>query len=424
MPRLNRLFLMLPVLIARIDQLVNAQIDAVLHHPKVQLLEASWRGLHLLADCRSNRVRIRLLDLRFDEIHHDLERALDPEFSELFGKIYSEEFDHAGGEPFGLLIGDYAIDFQQPMQMAALRGLSQISASAFAPFVCGVSATTFGIDRFSDLVPAGNSEALLQAGTHQALQSLRQLDNSRFLAIALPRIRLRQCWGHEPPFDGGIPYHEQCRQVDDYLWGNAAFALAAMLAREFQDTGWFAQATGTPQGDPANGRISVIGGCSAAHGDIAFSALPITDVIITDRTAHELGSNGFIAVAQGWSRQVGAFHSLPALHAATHLQHMLCASRIAHHLKIMMRDRIGSHATADDCERLIDSWLKQYTSASNSTDSLTRARFPLAVAKADICEEKSRPGHYRCTLRLQLHHDTCEIESEIQLTTELIRVAA
>lgn len=422
---------MLPVLVARIDQLIGIQIDSVLHHSRLQQLEAAWRGLHLLvlSGAGYGKVRIKLLDIRFNEMRYDLERALDPDHSELFNKICSQEFDHPGGEPFGLLIGDYAIDPDQPTQLTTLRVFSQVAASAFVPFVCGAAPAIFDIDCFSELTLAGCNEALLQPAGRRVLQTLRDFDNSRFLALALPRIHLRQCWGQQPPFAGGIHYREHCRGIEDYLWGSAAFALATVLMREFQHTGWFTRSgalrdafRGTFGGElgfhvPAHGPVT-------PNGDTTFAPLPLTDVVITDAVARQIAAQGFISLSQCWNTELGVFVNMPTLHQATCMMHMLCASRIAHHLKAMMRDKIGSHATATDCERLIDNWLRQYTSASRGTDPATQARYPLAAARVSIDEDLYVPGHYRCTLWLTLHRNNDDIESEIRLTTELIRLAA
>lgn len=435
MPRTDFIMSMLPVLIARVDQLLGSQIDNILHHSRFQQLEAAWRGLQLLAltGASYSTVRVKLLDIRFNEMRHDLERALDADHSELFSKICSQEFDHAGGEPFGLLIGDYAIDPNQTLQMTTLRAFSHIAASAFVPLVCSVAPAIFDMEQFSDLTVASCNKALLQPAGQRLLQSLREFDGSRFLALALPRFLLRQCWGHQPPFSGGIHYREHCRNIDNYLWGNVAFALASVLMREFHHTGWFTQ-TGAPRDTFAGTFGSVFGnepdtqtpahGPITLNGDTAFAPLPLTDVVITDGVARELAANGFISLSQCWNTSLGAFLHMPSLHHSTCLLHMLCASRIAHHLKTMMRDKIGSHATASDCERLIDNWLRQYTSANRGNDPATQARYPLAAARVIIDEDLYVPGHYRCTLWLTLHKNNSDSESEIRLTTELIRPAA
>lgn len=421
---------MLPVLIVRLDQLIAAQLDLVLHHPRLQQLEGAWRGLHLLAvnTAGTDRARVKLLDIRFDEIHHDLERALEPDHSQLFNKIHSNEFDHAGGEPFGLLVGDYVIDHRQSSQLNTLRAFSQIAATAFAPFVCAASPAIFGIKHFVDMNVAAGCRILFQHASYRALLQLKQHEDSRFLALVLPRIRLRQCWGEIPSCStlnsSILNYRERCRDSNDYLWGNAAFALAAVIMREFCRDGWFTQTRGAPRNEATGGIVDQLDLYAPAHDDTAFAPLPITEVVITDHSTRALAAAGFIGLSQCWNTRLGVFLNLPSLHDTTQLQHVLCASRIAHHLKSMMRDRVGSLASAADCESLIDDWLRQYTTAAQGADFVTQARYPLSAARVTVEEDTSAPGHYHCTLRLHLHHQPDEIESEIRLTTELIHQVA
>jgi len=402
---------MLPLLIAKLDRLIGAQLDCLLHHPQLQRLESIWRSLHLLTtDTATTRnVRLKLLDIRFEEITRDLDRALEYEQSQLFFKIHSNEFDHAGGEPFGLLLGDYQIDLQQRTQLDTLQRLSQITASAFAPFVCAATLALTDPD-----------------SSH--LRQLRANANSRFLALVVPRIALRALWGARQHISGSLYYRERATQAADYLWGNAAFALAAVLIREFDNSGWFADARSSTWSAP-----------TFAHGINAFAPLPLTDVIITEQRQRLLATMGLISLAHCWNTALCEFPAMPSLYTpagtgerlsnsalqlAAQLPLMLCASRFAHCIKAMMREKIGSFASAADCERHIDSWLRQYTIASANHDSATLARFPLRAANVTIGEDKSQPGRYWCTISLTPHHRIDGVDAHIRLTSELARLIA
>ena len=144
--------------IADIDHLINDQLNAIIHHRKFQTLEASWRGLWYLAvqaDGIKN-IKIKVLDASWAEVSRDMARALEFDQSQLFKKIYSEEYGTPGGEPYGVIIGDYEIS-HKPRQdlkqddLATLAGISQVSAAAFAPFIASASAELFGLDNFSEL---------------------------------------------------------------------------------------------------------------------------------------------------------------------------------------------------------------------------------------------------------------------------------
>src|SRR4029077_7412454 len=97
--------------IARLDELVATQLNAVLHHPAFQKLEASWRGLSYLVNRlpENASVKIRVLSVTWADLVQDQSRALEFDQSQLFRKVYEAEFGHPGGEPFGILFGDYEI---------------------------------------------------------------------------------------------------------------------------------------------------------------------------------------------------------------------------------------------------------------------------------------------------------------------------
>ncbi len=72
--------------IATLDELINEQLKAILHHPALNKLEASWRGLDLLINaCEdSKKIKIRVLDINWREITRDIERSLEFDQSQLF----------------------------------------------------------------------------------------------------------------------------------------------------------------------------------------------------------------------------------------------------------------------------------------------------------------------------------------------------
>jgi len=426
------------LLIAVLDRRIGSQLDCVLHHPVLQRLESAWRSLLLLMAfvAKTSNVRLKLLDIGFDEIAHDLDRALEYEHSQLYFKIHSNEFDQPGGEPFGLLLGDYKIDPQQRMRIDTLQRLSQIAAAAFAPFVCATQLDA------TDPAHADSVMTALREGTsrwpdYAALRQLRSSDNSRFLALVGPRIGLRALWGAQRHVSGSLHYQERCLHIDDYLWGNAAFALAATLIQEFNRCGWFAEARSCDLRIPGFDHDEFSQNLFTQQ-KYSLAPLPLTDIIITDQRQRILAAMGFISLAQCWNTACCEFPTMPSLYAAPasadsraaaaiqlacQLPMMLGASRFAHCIKVMMREKIGSFATAADCERHIDNWLRQYTIASNGHDAATLTRFPLQDANVTINEDRSQPGRYWCTISLTPHHRIDGVDAQIRLTSELVRMA-
>ena len=99
---------------AEIDTALNTQLNLVLHHVEFQALEASWRGLHFLVRNVDSDplLKIRLFDISQRELGRTLRkfRGTAWDQSPIFKKVYEEEFGQFGGEPFGLLVGDYYFD--------------------------------------------------------------------------------------------------------------------------------------------------------------------------------------------------------------------------------------------------------------------------------------------------------------------------
>src|SRR6201992_660947 len=94
--------------VAEIDELLSDQLNAIMHDPAFQALEASWSGLHdmVFGTETSTRLKLRLLNVTKKELLKDLESAVDHDMSVLFKKIYEEEYGTFGGHPYSLLIGD------------------------------------------------------------------------------------------------------------------------------------------------------------------------------------------------------------------------------------------------------------------------------------------------------------------------------
>ncbi|MEO0443685.1 MAG: type VI secretion system contractile sheath large subunit, partial [Pseudomonadota bacterium] len=128
--------------ICKLDHLINDQLNAIIQHRKFKTLEASWRGLDYLAKqvLGTKNIKIKVLDVAWHEVVRDMERALEFDQSQLFQKIYNEEYGSPGGEPYGVLIGDYEINHRPTAEhphddLSALAGIAQVAAASFAPFI-------------------------------------------------------------------------------------------------------------------------------------------------------------------------------------------------------------------------------------------------------------------------------------------------
>ena len=226
--------------IAAIDAMVSAQVDAILHHARLRKLEGTWRGVTWLAEGveLSNRLKIKILNIGWPEICRDLERAIEFDQSQLFRKVYEEEFGMPGGEPYGLLVVDHEVRHRPSAEfrtddVSALAALSGVAAAAFSPVMIGASPALLEADNFTDLATSTDLAAPLRNTEHARWRSLASRADMRFVGVALPRVLARPPWQDDGTRDDGFRYAEYTPTNDDRVWMNAGFAFASVVARAF-----------------------------------------------------------------------------------------------------------------------------------------------------------------------------------------------
>lgn len=430
--------------IARIDHLINDQLNRMIHHQSFQKLEASWRGLwYLVSQSDGQRnIRIRFLDISWAELAKDIDRALDFDQSQIFQKIYSEEYGTPGGEPFGVIIGDYEVSHRRSTRhpqndIATLAGMAEIAAAAFAPFIASASSELFGLDDFAGLGMPLNLQTIFNQLEYAEWRSLRQKPDSRFVGLTLPKVLMRQPYRTQPGSYKGVFFCEQTAGDESqrgYLWGNACYAFAGILIREFANVGWFGHIRGVPRNQIGGGLLTDFAVCPFATDAEGIASKPMTDVLITDSRERELSDLGLIPLCQCYDLPFSAFYSnqslqLPPRHGSRSsdfnarlsgmLQHVLCASRIAHYIKVIIRDKVGSFITAEECEDFLTKWLFKYTTGREDLDWEEQARYPLREASVRVNEHPEKPGQYLCVIHLVPHYQLDHMVSELELITEL-----
>ena len=442
--------------LAMIDQLISQQVNAIVHHPRFQSLEASWRGLSYLVDQADEHstVKVRFLNLSALELQQDQEYASDVEQSALFRKVYTEALSTPGGEPFSVLIGDYEVqlkpvprdersrgEYHRRVDARTLASVSQIATAAFCPFIASASPTLFGVDEFSQLEHATVPERIFEQLDYLPWRKLREDEHSRFVGLTLPRTLMR------------VPYHDDClredgfRFVEDvagpgrgkYLWGSSAYAFAGVLIRAFSQSGWFAHIRGVRRGELDGGLVT--GLPTHCFGTDRWRVAPkmCTDVGITDQLETQLSELGFLALCQCKYTEYCAFYTTPSLQKAQKydrlpatlnaklsamLQYVLCVSRFAHYLKVIARHKIGQFSSAIDCQKSLQRWITQYVCPDANATEQVKARLPLRKAEITVQERIDNPGSFDCIVRLWPHYALDELTGTIQVRTEIAPVRA
>lgn len=426
-----------------LDELINDHINAIIHTDKFQKLEASWRGIEYLVDeCGYNkRVKIRILDISWKEISKDISKAIEFDQSILFSKIYSEEYGLPGGEPYGVILGDYEISHKPSPShpyddINTLEGIATICASAFSPFIAAASSDLFALDDFTELTSTIKFEQSFKNAEYTKWNSLRQRADTRFIGLTLPRYLVRKPYKNVLLSKQKIIFSESLSsaKAKDYLWGNACYVFGAILIREFINVGWFGHIRGVPRGLKSGGLVTNLNNDSHNTDSSNIAVKINTNVLITDSLERRLSDLGFMPLCQCYNTIYSAFYSNQSIQSigennhrtdninsklSTMLQHIFCGSRIAHYLKVIIRDKVGSFITADECERYLQDWLHRYTTGREDLEWDEQARYPLREANVRVREKPSKPGQFVCVIYLKPHYQLDNMVSELELVTEL-----
>ena len=437
---------------AEIDRLLNDQVNAILHHDRFRRLEGSWRGLlylvdqvHLVRDRETQDVKVRVLDLSWKALSRDLERAIEFDQSQVWRKVYDDEFGAPGGEPYGVLLGDYEVAHRpyagHPIQdVDVLEKFSHVAAAAFAPFLVGAAPALLGLDGFADLERPIDLERTFSQVEYTRWKTLRKSQDSRFVGVVLPRVLARQPYRDDVARNDGFRFIEQVDDPDGngYVWTTAVYAFGAVLVSAFVESGWLASIRGVPRNAVGGGVVRGLPVHAFGTDAPGIATNYSTDVLVSDEFEKELSDHGLIALCPLKFTTLSAFYGNPSLQLperyddeiananarmSAMLQYIFCCSQFAHYIKVLGRDRIGSLATAEDCQNPLHNWLMQYTTSNDGASLATKARYPLREAQVQVRELPGKPGSYSCIVHLRPHFQLDQAVSAVRIVTELAPVS-
>jgi type VI secretion system protein ImpC len=419
--------------IADIDELLSRQLNEIMHASEFQRLEASWRGLHYLVHQSetSTMLKIRVFNVSKNDLLKDLERASEFDQSALFKKVYEEEYGMFGGAPFGALIGDYEFG-RHPQDMALLDQISHVAAAAHAPFIAAASPRLYNLESFTDLGAPRDLAKIFDTVEYVKWKSFRESEDSRYVGLTLPHILLRLPYGPETMPVEAFNFKEDVDGKDHskYLWGNAAYAFATRLTEAFAKYSWCAAIRGVEGGGLVEGLPTHT--FMTDDGEVALKCP--TEIAITDRREKELSDLGFIPLVHCKGTDYAAFFGAQSSQKAkkydtdaananarlsTQLQYILATSRFAHYLKAIMRDKIGSFMTRQNCQDYLNRWITNYVLLDDNASQTAKAQYPLREARIDVSEVRGKPGVYRAVAFLKPHFQLDELTVSLRLVAEL-----
>jgi len=421
--------------IAQIDELIQIQLDKILHDSEFQELESTWRGLHYLVDKSETgpNLKIRVLNISRSELVRDIETAVEFDQSALFKKIYEEEYGTYGGNPFSVLIGDFAFG-RDPQDVATLTGISGVAAAAHAPFIAAASPDLFDWASFAELNKPRDLSKIFESSEMIKWRSFRDSEDSRYVTLALPRVLARYPYGPKTKPVDGLNYTEKLSGGDEdhknFLWGNPAYAMGARITDAFAKYHWCAAIRGAEGG----GLVSdlPVYTFTTDNGDIAVK-VP-TEIAITDRREKELNDLGFLALCYCKGTDYATFfggqttnkpkkYNLSAANRnaniSSMLPYILASSRFAHYLKVMMRDKVGSFLTKENVQNFLNQWISQYVLLTDDAPQSVKARYPLREARVDVTELPDKIGAYKAIAFLKPHFQLDELTVSLRLVAEL-----
>jgi type VI secretion system protein ImpC len=408
--------------IAEIDRKVSEQLNKIMHHERFLKLEGSWRGLNYLVmnSETGTSLKIRMLQASKKELGKDLQKAVEFDQSQLFKKIYENEFGTPGGEPYGALIGDYEWT-AHPEDVETLKLVSNVAAGAFAPFISGVGAGMFGFDNWSELSKPRDLAKIFETTEYTKWRGFRETEDSRFVSLVMPRVIARVPYGEATKPVEEFSFEEaptnadgsaKAMEHDHYCWMNAAYVMGARLTDAFAQYGFCTAIRGAEGG----GKVTDLPTHTFTSDDGDGDSKCPTEIGITDRREAELSNLGFLPLCHYKNTDYAVFFGAQSAQApkkydrpdatanaaiSARLPYVMATSRFAHFLKVMARDKIGSFMEATDCEKWLNRWIQNYVNPMEGAGQEARAKYPLREAKIEVKEIPGRPGSYNAVAYLR-----------------------
>jgi type VI secretion system protein ImpC len=406
-------------LIAEIDAKVSKQLDAILHHTDFQRLESAWRGLKFAIDRTDFRENIKceLLNCSKEDLLTDFEDAPELMKSGLYKIVYTAEYGQFGGKPYGAMFSNYEMG-PGPQDIALLQKCAAVAAVAHCPFFASAGAAFFGQKDFLKLPNLKDIKAIFEGPIYAKWHSFRESEDSRYVGLLMPRFLLRVPYGPQTVPVRSFNYQEEMNgQHESYLWGNCSYAMATRVADSFAKYRWCPNIIGPRSG----GAVEDLPlHHYEAMGEIQ-TKIP-TEVMISERREFELSEEGFIALTFRKDSDNAAFFSANSCQKpkyfgqsaegrtaelnyrlGTQLPYMFIISRLAHYIKVLQREQIGSWKERTDLERELNQWLGQYIVDMDAVSAEVRGKRPLRAAQISVTEVEGNAGWYKVDMKVRPH---------------------
>jgi len=422
-------------MIAEIDRKMSAQMDEILHDKKFQHLEARWRGLHTLVSQTdfSQNIIIEILNVSKEQLMEDFDDNPDTTQTGLYKHVYASGYGQFGGKPTGTVVADFEFS-PSNADIKFLHKVAAISAMSHAPFIAAAGPKFFGLDNFEGLPDLKDMDDLHTGPQFAGWRALRESEDSKYIGLTLPRFLLRAPYD---PEDNPVKKFQYKESIDgnheNYLWGNTAYAFATRLVDSFAKHRWCTNIIG-PKGGGTVKNLPVH--TFESMGDIEMK-IP-TEVLISDRREFELSELGFIPLTMRKDSDNAAFFAANSIQVpkkfpntpegqqaelnyklGTQLPYLFAATRMAHYIKVIQREHIGSWRERGDLEAELNKWIRQYVADQENPSAEIRSQRPFKGATIEVSDVSNDPGWYRVKIGLRPHFKYMGADFELSLVGKL-----
>jgi len=423
--------------IASLDRQISRQLDAVMHHPGFQEVESTWRGVKSLVDQTDFRqnVRIELLDISKSDLVRDFEDAPEIAQSGLYLHTYTREYDMPGGEPIAAAMSNYEFD-RSPQDIALLRNISKVAAAAHMPFIGSVGPGFFGKESMEQVAAIKDIGNYFDRAEYIKWKAFRDSDDARYIGLTMPRVLGRLPYGPDTLPVRSFNYIENVKgpDHDKYLWTNASFAFAANMVKSFIANGWCVQIRGPQSG----GAVTDLPIHLYDLGTGSQVKIP-SEVMIPETREFEFANLGFIPLSYYKNRDYACFFSAssaqkPALYDAVEatansrinarLPYIFLLSRIAHYLKLIQRENIGTTKDRRVLELELNKWIGGLVTEMTDPGDDLQASHPLREAKVTVEDIEDNPGFFRVRLYAVPHFQVEGMDVNLSLVSQMPKAKA
>ena len=409
---------MVDEMIAELDAKLSAQVNEILHDEAFAKLESAWRSMKFLVDNTDFRQNIKLefINVSKSDLLDDFEDAPEVVKSGLYKHVYTAEYGQFGGQPVGAIIANY--DFgPKPQDIQLLQYAASVSSMSHAPFIAAAGKDFFGIESWDQLPNLKDLHSVFEMPQYAKWRSFRESEDARYVGLTLPKFLLRLPYGEDTVPAKSFNFREEANRDEQFCWGNTAFCFAARLTDSFAKYRWCSNIIG-PQG---GGTVENLPLYQFESMGQMQTKIP-TQVLISERREYELAEEGFIALTMRKGSDNAAFFSASSVLRAkafpntpegkeaemnfklsTQLPYMMIMNRLAHYIKVIQRENIGSWKERVDLDRELNKWISQYVTEMDNPDPTTRSKRPLRMAKITVNDVEGDPGWYSVSLMARPH---------------------